>query len=377
VPGLDVDVSQLMEDLIGDLTEVPQPIEVKLFSDNVGELDATAKQVAAQLARIPGVVGVRNGINPAGDALQVQVDPVKAALLGLDPTSVADQVAGAVAGTLAAQLPSGPRMVGVRVWVPPHDRAEIEQLAALPISDGHGHVVPLSRVASLRVQHGQPEIDHEDLKRMLAVTARITGRDLGSTMRDVKRVLTARGELPHGMYYQLGGLYRQQQIAFHGMTIVLLTAIALVFTLLLFLYESFRAAIVVLAQPLLAICGVFVGLWVTGTELDISSLMGMTMIVGIVTELSIFYFSELAEIQAESVRSEQPLRFREALLQAGRNRTRAILTLLPLALAIGRGAEMQQPLAIAIIAGMLVAVPLVLVVMPTLYSLAMRRRAPG
>jgi multidrug efflux pump subunit AcrB len=215
---------------------------------------------------------------------------------------------------------------------------------------------------------------------MLTVTGRISGRDLGSTMRDVTKVLSPRGELPPGMYYELGGLYQQQQIAFHGLTIVMLTAIALVFTLLLFLYESFRAAVVVMIQPLLAICGVFIGLWVTGTELDISSMMGMTMIVGIVTELSIFFFSELADIQAEAD-DENPPSLREALLQAGRGRTRAILmstiaavlTLAPLALAIGRGSQMQQPLAIAIIAGMLVAVPLVLVVMPVLYSLAMRR----
>jgi multidrug efflux pump subunit AcrB len=271
-------------------------------------------------------------------------------------------------------------MVGVRVWVPPSGHARIEQLAALPISDGHGLVFPLSRIASLQQQRGQPEIDHENLKRMVAVTARITGRDLGSTMRDVKRLLAARGEMPQGMYYDLGGLYLQQQVAFHGLSIVLLTAIALVFTLLLFLYESFRAAIVVLVQPLLAICGVFIGLWVTGTELDISSMMGMTMIVGIVTELSIFYFSELAEIQEQAVRDERPLGLQEALLQAGHRRMRAILmsaiaavlTLSPLALAIGRGSQMQQPLAIAIISGMLVAVPLVLVVMPALYWLTLR-----
>jgi multidrug efflux pump subunit AcrB len=276
-------------------------------------------------------------------------------------------------------------MVAVRVWVPPGDRAEIEQLAALPISDGHGNVYPLSRVATLTRQSGQPEIDHENLKRMLAVTARIAGRDLGSTMIEVKRLLAARGELPPGMYYELGGLYRQQQIAFRGLSIVLLTAFALVFALLLFLYESFRAALVVLAQPLLAICGVFIGLWITGTELDISSMMGMTMIVGIVTELSIFYFSELAEIQDQAARDGQHPTLRESLLQAGHNRMRAILmstiaavlTLAPLALAIGRGAQMQQPLAIAIIAGMLVAVPLVLVAMPVLYHLMHRKRGAG
>lgn len=385
VPGLDVDVAQLLEDMIGDLTAVPQPIEVKLFSDNVAQLDATARKVAAQLGRIPGIVSILNGINPAGDAIEVHVDPIKAALLGLDPRNVVDQVAAAVAGTVAAELPEGPKMVAVRVWVPPDQRAEIESLAALPISDGHGHVFPLSRVARLTEQRGQPEIDHENLKRMLAVTARISGRDLGSTMRDVKRLLDARGELPAGMYYELGGLYQQQQIAFRGMTIVLLTAFALVFTLLLFLYESFRAAIVVIIQPLLAICGVFIGLWATGTELDISSMMGMTMIVGIVTELSIFYFSELAEIRHQATPEDPAPNLRDALLAAGQNRMRAILmstlaailTLLPLALAIGRGAQMQQPLAIAIIAGMLTAVPLVLVVMPVLYAVLHRSRASG
>ncbi len=382
VPGLDVDVSQLTEDLIGDLTEVPQPIEVKLFSDDVAQLDTAAKKVAAQLANIPGVVGVLNGINPAGDALEVHVDPVKAAVLGLDPKGVADQVAAAVAGTVAAELPQGPKMVGVRIWVPPHERGEIEQLAALPISDAHGHVYPLSRVATLTQQRGQPEIDHENLKRMLAVTARISGRDLGSTMADVEKVLQTRGELPTGMYYELGGLYRQQQIAFHGLAIVMLTAFALVFTLLLLLYESFRTAIAVVVQPLLAICAVLIGLWITGIELNISAMMGMTMIVGIVTELAIFYFSELAEIEAHGAADAMPS-LRDRLLDAGRRRARAILmsaiaailTLSPLALAIGRGSRMQQPLAVAIIFGMAAAVPLVLVVMPVLYELLHRRRA--
>jgi CzcA family heavy metal efflux pump len=377
VPGLDVDVSQLTEDLIGDLTAVPEPVAVKLFSDDVAQLDAAAKRVAAQLARIPGVVSVHDGIKPAGDALEVHVDPVKAALLGLDPRAVSDQVRAALAGTVVAELPQGPKMVAVRVEVPPNDRAEIEQLADLPISDAQGHVYPLSRVATLTPQRGQPEIDRDDLKRVLTVTARISGRDLGSTMDDVKRVLQSRGELPPGMYYELGGLYQQQQTAFRGLAGVLLAAFALVFTLLLFLYESFRTAIVVVVQPLLAICAVFIGLWITGVELNISALMGMTMIVGIVTELAIFYFSELAEIRR---RDDAASGLRGMLLESGEKRARAImmsaiamvLTLLPLALALGRSSRMQQPLAIAIIFGMLAAVPLVLVVMPVLYEVLLR-----
>ncbi|MBN8922097.1 MAG: transporter [Rhodanobacter sp. 68-29] len=380
VPGLDVDVAQLMEDLIGDLTEVPQPIEIKLYGDDEAQLDATAKKVAAAIAKVNGVAEVRNGINPAGDALDVHVDPVKAGLLGLDPVSVAQQVSDAVAGNVVAQLPQGPKMIGVRVWLPPTARAQLEQLQALPIRAGDGRVVPLSRIAAIEAVQGQPEINRDNLKRMVAVTARIVGRDLGSTVADVKQVLAKPGLLPPGMYHELGGLYAQQQIAFHDLSIVMLAAIALVFALLLFLYESFRVALSIMAAPLLAMAAVFVGLWVTGIELNISAMMGMTMIVGIVTELAIFYFTEMTD-------AEQRMPLHEALRYAGHHRMRpimmstlaAILTLLPLALAIGEGSQMQQPLAVAIIAGMLVQVPLVLLVMPVIYAVLRksRREPPG
>lgn len=377
VPGLDVDVAQLMEDLIGDLTEVPQPIEIKLYGDDEAQLTATAKKVAAAIGKVDGIAEVRNGINPAGDALDVRIDPLKAGLLGLDPAAVAQQVSDAVAGNVAAQLPQGPKMLGVRVWLPPASRAQVEQLAALPIRAGDGHVVPLSELATLRTVRGQPEIDRDNLKRMIAVTARIVGHDLGSTAADVKQVLAKPGLLPPGMYHELGGLYAQQQAAFHDLRLVMLAAIALVFALLLFLYESFRVALAIMVAPLLALAAVFVGLWATGIELNISAMMGMTMIVGIVTELAIFYFTELRE-------AEQRMPLHEALRHAGHHRMRpilmstiaAILTLLPLALAIGEGSQMQQPLAVAIIAGMLVQVPLVLLVVPAIYA-ALRRPPKG
>lgn len=375
VPGLDVELVQLMEDLVGDLTEVPQPIEVKLFSDNPRQLMHTARRVAAALGKIKGVVGIRDGINPAGDALDVRVDPNRAGLLGLSPDQVSQQVSDAVGGTVAAQLPQGPKMIGVRVWLPQDARARVDQLEALPIRAADGHMLPLRQVATVTEVIGQPQITRENLKRMVAVTARISGRGLGSTIADVKKVLARPDLLPSGMYHQLGGLYAQQQKAFHDLSLVLLAAIALVFTLLLFLYESFRIAISILAMPLLAMSAVFIGLWVTGIELNITAMMGMTMIVGIVTELAIFYFSEFQE-------AEQRMDSDEARHYAGRHRMRpilmstiaAILTLLPLALAIGRGAQMQQPLAVAIISGMLVQVPLVLLVMPAVHAFLMRPR---
>ena len=378
VPGLDIDLAQLMEDLIGDLVAVPQPIEVQLYGDDEKQLDATAAKVAAAIGKIPGVVGVLDGINPAGDALTVQVDPARAALQGLDPVAVTDQVAAAIEGTVAARFPLDGRLVGVRVRLPEDAHQRLDQVAALPIRAADGHRFPLSQVATLRQVQGQPEITRNNLKRMVAVTARISGRSLGAAIADVKQVLARPGLLPKGMFHQLGGVYQQQQAAFRGLTVVLLAAIALVFTLLLFLYESFRVALAILAMPLLALPGVFIGLWLTGIELNISSMMGMTMIVGIVTEVAIFYFSEFEDAQRR-------VALHDALHDAGTHRTRpilmstlaAILTLLPLALALGQGSQMQQPLAVAIIAGMLLQLPLVLLVMPVLYALLRRRDTPG
>jgi multidrug efflux pump subunit AcrB len=189
---------------------------------------------------------------------------------------------------------------------------------------------------------------------------------MGSTVRDVRSALDAPGLLPPGATYSLGGLYEQQQIAFRGLTNILLVAAALVFLLLLFLYESFRVALAMLITALLAIAGVYFGLWITGTEFNITSRMGMTMIIGIVTEVSIFYYSEYRDLPASADR----------YIVAGLNRMRpiamttfaAILALAPLAVGIGQGSAMQQPLAIAIIAGLLFQLPLVLIVLPILLS---------
>lgn len=376
VPGLEVELLQLMEDLIGDLTSVPQPIEIKLYSDAAAELASTAESVAAAIAKIDGVVDINNGTHPAGDAIEIHVDRAAAALQGLDADTVSKAVSDALAGAVATQIPAGPKLVGVRVWLPAGARNIEQKLARLPISAPDGRIVTLDRVATLQTVSGQPQIARENLKRMTAVTARISGRDLGSTISDLHKVLGQPGLLPRGMYYELGGLYQQQQIAFRGLLIVLAAAIALVYLLLLFIFESFITATVILTIPLLCLSAVFLGLWVTGIELNISAMMGMTMIVGLVTEIAIFYFCEYESVPVG-------MSMHAALVLTGRNRARpivmsalaAILTLLPLALALGTGTAMQQPLAIAIVAGLIVAIPLVLLVMPVLFAVTQRLAA--
>ncbi len=363
-----------MEDLIGDLTAVPQPIEVKLYGDDYKELMQVAPRVAAAIKGIPGVVDVKDGIVLAGDALAIRVNREKAALEGVDPATVTRQLQAWMSGIVTTRVQEGVKLVGVRVWTPAMVRRSAADLANLHLRAPDGHLFPLRRIARLETVIGQPQITRENLKRMIAVTGRISGRDMGSTIRDVKQALARKGLLPKTVYYELGGLYKQQQIAFRGLIAVFAAALGLVCLLLLFLYEEFAAAAAILAMPLLATGMVFIGLWLTGIELNITAMMGMTMIVGIVTEVSIFYFSEYRELVRRGTARSQ------ALIQAGVNRMRpivmttlaAIFALMPLALAMGQGSQMQQPLAVAIISGLLVQIPLVTVVMPLAYKILAR-----
>ncbi len=376
VPGLDIELALLMEDLIGDLTAVPQPIEIKLYADDGAGLQASAKRVADAIGKIPGVVDVLDGIVLAGDALNIVVDRPKAAIEGMDPDSVTAAVGDLLSGAVAtSKVENDPKLIGIRAWIPAKFRRTAADIAALRLRAPDGHYFPLGRVAAITPIAGQPEITRDELKRMIAVTGRISGRDLGSTIRDVKAVLAKPGVLPPGVYATLGGTYAIQQTAFAGLMAVFGSAIALVFLLLIVLYARFPIALSMLLSTLLALTGVTIGLWLTHTELNISSMMGMTMIVGIAGEVAIFYVSELLSIPAGG----DP---HSALIEAGVNRMRpilmttiaAILALLPLALGLGAGSQMLQPLAIAIISGLALQMPLVLVVLPVLLSLVSRTR---
>ena len=261
-------------------------------------------------------------------------------------------------------------MVGVRLWIPREELAIEKNLEELRLRAPDGHIFPLKRVASIKVITGQPQIMRDNLKRMIAVTGRISGRDMGSTLKDVTNILNKPEFMPKGVYFNLGGLYEQQRIAFRGLIMVFISAVLLVLALLLFLYESFRVVLAMLLTTLLATAAVFIGLWLTNTELNISSMMGMTMVVGIVTEVAIFYYSEYYVLEDQTD-------LHRRLILAGKNRMRpiamttlvAMLALMPLALGIGEGAAMQRPLAIAIISGLAVQLPLALTLLPTLLSL--------
>ena len=375
VPGLQIELSQLIEDLIGDLTAVPQPIEVKIFDSDANRLLGLAPRVAEAIGKVQGVVEVKDGIVIAGDALDIEVDPVKAVLEGLDARAVATQIQDQVGGNVASQVPLNEKIVGVRVSIPGSLRERIAQLRDLRLTAPDGHTLPLGRIARIGVATGQPQITRENARQMIAVTGRIEGRDLGSTVQDVQAAID-RLKLPAGVQIEYGGLYRQQQKSSHDLTIVFGSAVVLVAVLLLFLYERFAVVASILVTSLLTLVGVFAGLWLTGTARNITAMMGLTMIIGMVTEIAIFYFAEL-----DVGDRPEP----KALIAAGVDRMRAIfmsaliaiLALSPLALNLGSGAGMLKPLAIAIISGLVVAVPLVLLLMPALYAAMHRRKATG
>jgi multidrug efflux pump subunit AcrB len=315
-------------------------------------------------------VDTESGIQPAGDALDVQVDRIKASLEGIDPDSLNKSLSDLLSGSVTTQVQEGPKLIDVRVALPNQQQIRMQDIGDLQIKSPDGHLFPLKRVAKIVTLSGQPEITRENLKRVVSVTGRIIDRDLGSTVRDVQQLLDQPGTLPEGVRYTLGGMYEQQQIAFKGMLRVIIAAATLVFLLLLYLYESLRVAIAIMLTTVSAIAVVFIGLWLTKTELNISSMMGMVMIVGNVTEVAIFYYSEFADFLRDGSVTDR-------LIAAGIFRMRAItmttvaavLALLPLAIGIGQGSAMLQPLAIAIITGLIAQLPLVLLLLPALLSL--------
>ena len=379
VPGLQIDLIQLMGDLIGDLTAVPQPIEVKLFGQDRAVMDEAAKRVAASISKITGVIEVVDGLRVAGDAIGVTVDRGAAAQQGLDADAVATQLEAAIGGTPATQVRVGEQLIDVRLRAPPELRQQADQIGDIVLTAPDGHGVRVRQIATVKVVAGQQQLTREDLAPFIAVTARLSGRDLGSAMKDVRAAVTA-AKLPTSIRIDYGGLYAEQQKSFADLSLVFAAALLLTALLLTFMFERTAWTLAALCTVLLSAASVLIGLWVTGIELNISALMGLTMVVGMVTELVIFYLAEIDPDKPTDL---------TALREAGAKRLRpilmsaliAILTLAPLALGVSRGAGLQTPLATAIIFGLFAAVPLVLLFLPamlvSLGGLTIRRASPA
>jgi CzcA family heavy metal efflux pump len=368
VPGVDVEFVQILQDMLGDLEGSPEPVEIKIFGADAQELVRIADDLAPKIQKIEGIVdfkGPRRG-NPE---LLINVDPGLAAHVGLTVDQVSQQVRDGLLGTSATDLRRADRLISIRVRYPNDFRYQEQNIRQFPILTANKQMVSLESLAAITKDRGPNQLLRENQRLMVTLTARLENRDLGSAIGDVKKVL-ASAKLPLGYIYEIGGQYESQQASFRELLLVLTLALGAVFAVVVIQFRAFLPALIIISAAPLSMAGVFPLLWVTGTPLNVSSFMGIILMVGLVVKNGIILFEYYSRLEGQ-------LTVGEALVQAGRIRLRPILMttlctlfgLLPLALGIGSGAELQKPLAIAVIGGLTVSTLVTLVVMPVLYAM--------
>jgi CzcA family heavy metal efflux pump len=374
-PVIDVEFKHILEDLIGDLSWSPEPVEIKLRGPDEAAMRKAAAAVAEWLPKVKGTADVVDRTVVIGPAFNFRVDPEKAARAGFGIKDVAALEAAVVDGELATSMIRGERLVGVRVRYPAKHRSTLEELRSVLLTSPTGTTVPLSSIARVEVDPDQTEIRREDLRNTYIVSAQVSGRDLGSVVADIQRRLPAEVPLPAGTELSYGGLYQLQHESFVDLTGVLAASVLLIFVVLVFEFRSFAHPVAIVAATLLCGVGSLAALLVTGNTLNISSFMGTIMVVGIVHKNGILM------LDSEQHYSAQGLALDQAIFEAGRRRLRPILMtalatisgMLPLAFNLGQGAQLLQPLAIAVIGGVAVSMVLSLLVTPALFYLLRRR----
>jgi len=371
LPAVEIEFGQLIEDAIGDLTTSPQPIDIRIFGEDRSILEAKARDAAGIISRVAGVVDVRNGIVVSGPNLTV-VPEDGAARLGLNADGMAKAVAPVLSGIDAgAIVRGGLRVWPVRVVLPgPTTPTDVRALTQIRVPVAPGRWTRLGEVASLSVDPGETEIDRDNGRTMVSVTARLSGRDMGSAMAEIQREIKRRVPLPKGMSIRYGGLWAQQQSSFRELAAVLLGAVAAVLLILLASFLSWRQALSVLLIVAASLAGAFAALHIGGATFNISSFVGAIMVVGIVSENAYFL---VAEHRRNLHRGASPT---EAAVAAARRRTRPVLmttaagiaALGPLALGLSAGSALLSPLALAVVGGFFTSAPLILLVLPALLT---------
>jgi len=373
VPLVDIEFVQLLQDMLGDLEGNPEPIEVKIFGSDPAVLAELADPVEEMLNKVRGVVDVV-GVQKGNPEVTWTVDPAAAERYGLTVAQVSDQLAGNWLGEVATDLRLADRRVPVRVRLPDVYRFDPNWLPQTLIRSSEGKLIPVSEVAHMLRANGQGELKRENLRLMASITGRLEGRDMGSAVAEIRSNLD-KMRLPIGYTYEIGGQYQAQQQSFRELLMVFGLAVILVFTILVFQFNAWTPAVLILLAAPLSLGGALLLLLLTGTDLNISSAMGLILLVGLVVKNGIMLldFSEKLHWEGEP--------FERAIAHAGRIRLRPILMttfctlfgLLPLALGLGAGAELQKPLALAVIGGLALSTPVTLLVVPGLYSAIKRR----
>ena len=375
VPGVRIEFVQVLQDMIGDMEGNPEPVEVKVFGSDMPVLERVADEITAKLRPIPGLVDFST-IQRGNPEFVVRVDPVQAGRLGMTVEQVSQQVSAGLLGIVPTDLRQTDRTIGIRIRFPDAVRFDYQHVQQFPIVTPNKQIVPVSALAEVKEVRGESQLTRENGRLMVAITARLEGRGLGSAIREVNGAMQS-VVFPVGTTYEIGGLYESQQGSFRELFAVLGLALAAVFIVLVIQFRAFSPALIILSAAPLSMLGVFGMLLVTGTQLNVSSFMGIILMVGLVVKNGIILFEYVHRLW-----EEQGLSLREALVEAGKIRVRPILMttlctlfgLLPLALGLGSGSELQRPLALAVIGGLTLSTFITLLVMPVLYSLLEHRR---
>lgn len=368
-PALVVDFGQVIGDMLGDLMSATQPIEVKVFGNDQTMLQALSKKVAAIVSRVNGTADVFDGIVLSGPTVNIQPNFNLLAQYGVTPASFQMQVQTAMQGNLIGDLYDKQLLSPIRMVYPNSRSFSIQDMDRMKLFLPNGSAIPIQQLAKVEIQPGSAEVQRENLQSIGVVTARLASRDLGSAMKDIQKEVGSKVNLPSGYHIEYGGAYKEQQQSFAELLTILIASSLLVFSVMLFLFKDFKIAFLILVIAVLGISGSYLALFITHTPLNVGSYTGLIMIVGIIGENAIFTFQQFKEALREKNMEDAityaiSTRLRPKLMTA----LGAIIALMPLALGIGAGAQLHQPLAIAVIGGFVVGLPLLLVVLPSLIS---------
>ncbi len=373
-PALNFEFPGVLSDLIGDLTWSPNPVEIKIFSTDTALLKTKAAEIAATIETLDGVVDVNNGLVVAGPTMRLRTNVAELARTGLTPKSLGTEIQAAMIGTVSSYLLQGDRTYNVRVLAEPAAHQRQRSLATLPIQSTKGAILTVEDAATIEHEPGILEMHREDLRQLVAVSARFEGIDMGHGIAAIKAKLAETVELPPSARIEFGGLYQQQQESFRNLAFVLVAALVLVYAVLMLEFRTFLEPLAIWMGALLALFGVVVALWLTGTTMNIVSILGAIIAMGIVHKNGILMFDYVAHLR------RQGLPLIDAMIQSGRRRLRPVLMtslttflgLLPLAYGIGAGADMLRPMAIAVIGSLFTSLLLSLVATPVFYFLMVR-----
>lgn len=373
-PALNTEFPGVLSDLIGDLTWSPNPIEIKIFTSDANRLRELAAKIAAEIEQVPGVVDVNDGLVVAGPSLRYEVRQAAAARAGLDATQIGANLEAAMLGSPASYVLEGDRTKDVRVLLSRQQTESRLRIGEMPVRSGPRTRLTLADVTRAEVRPGRLERHREDLRELIAVSGRFSGRDLGSGIAAIRRRLAGSLDIPTGVSIEYGGLYQQQQESFRNLLNVLVMAILLVYGVLMLEFRTVLHPLAIVGGAVLALIGVVGALSLTGISLNIVSFLGAIIGVGIVAKNGILMFDYVDHLRARGL----PLV--EALVQSGRRRLRpvlmttlaAFLGLLPLAYGVGAGADMLRPLAIAVIGALCISLVLSLLATPLFYYVFLR-----